>query len=59
VTYGLCQTASDAKNKVVSQFFQWVISDFGPKNAEALAYTPLLGSTATSASALAKKCGAS
>jgi phosphate transport system substrate-binding protein len=59
VTYGLCQTASDAKNKVVSQFFQWVISDFAPKNAEALAYTPLLGSTATNAMALAKKCGAS
>jgi ABC-type phosphate transport system substrate-binding protein len=59
VTYGLCQTASDAKNKVVSQFFQWVINDFAPKNAEALAYTPLLGSTRTSAMALAKKCGAS
>jgi ABC-type phosphate transport system substrate-binding protein len=59
VTYGLCQTASDAKNKVVSQFFQWVISDFAPKNAEALAYTPLLGTTSTSAMALAKKCGAS
>jgi phosphate transport system substrate-binding protein len=59
VTYGLCQTSSDAKNKVVSQFFQWIISDFGPKNAEALAYTPLLGSTATNATALAKKCGAS
>ncbi|MEY3582718.1 MAG: hypothetical protein RLZ02_1671 [Actinomycetota bacterium] len=59
VTYGLCQTASDAKNKVVSQFFQWIISDFAPKNAESLAYTPLLGSTATNAMALAKKCGAS
>ncbi len=59
VTYGLCQTASDAKNKVVSQFFQWVLNDFGPKNAEALAYTPLLGSTRTNAFALAKKCGAS
>jgi len=58
-TYGLCQTANDAKNKVVAQFFQWVISDFAPKNAEALAYTPLLGSTATNALALAKKCGAS
>ena len=59
VTYGLCQTASDAKNKVVSQFFQWVINDFAPKNAESLAYTPLLGSTRASAMALAKKCGAS
>jgi len=59
VTYGLCQTSSDAKNKVVSQFFQWIISDFAPKNAESLAYTPLLGSTATNAMALAKKCGAS
>ena len=58
-TYGLCQTASDAKNKVVAQFFQWVISDFAPKNAEALAYTPLLGATATNGLALAKKCGAS
>jgi len=58
-TYGLCQTANDAKNKVVAQFFQWVISDYAPKNAEALAYTPLLGSTATNSLALAKKCGAS
>ncbi|MBJ7398447.1 MAG: substrate-binding domain-containing protein, partial [Ilumatobacteraceae bacterium] len=59
VTYGLCQTASDAKNKVIAQFFQWIISDFGPKNAEALGYTPLLGATATNGLALAKKCGAS
>jgi ABC-type phosphate transport system substrate-binding protein len=59
VTYGLCQTASDAKNKVVSQFFQWVLNDFGPKNAEALAYTPILGGARTNAMALAKKCGAS
>jgi ABC-type phosphate transport system substrate-binding protein len=58
-TYGLCQTANDAKNKVVAQFFEWIITDFGPKNAEALAYTPLLGSTATNSLALARKCGAS
>ncbi len=59
VTYGLCQTASDAKNKVIAQFFQWIISDFGPKNAEALGYTPLLDTTATNGLALAMKCGAS
>ena len=58
-TYALCQTANDAKNKVIAQFFQWIITDFAPKNAEALAYTPLLGSTATNSLALAKKCGAS
>jgi phosphate transport system substrate-binding protein len=59
VTYGLCQTSSDAKNKVVAQFFQWLISDYAPKNAEALGYTPLLGDVATKATVLAKKCGAS
>ncbi|MCF8544244.1 MAG: substrate-binding domain-containing protein [Ilumatobacteraceae bacterium] len=58
-TYALCQTANDAKNKVIAQFFQWIITDFAPKNAEALAYTPLLGATATNSVALAKKCGAS
>lgn len=59
VTYGLCQTAADAKNKVIAQFFQWVISDFGPKNAEALGYTPVLGAVQTKGVELAKKCGAS
>lgn len=59
VTYGLCQTKSDAKNKVVSQLFQWLLTDYGPKNAEALGYTPLLGATAAKGVELAKKCGAS
>ena len=59
VTYGLCQTASDAKNKVVAQLFEWLIKDFGPKNAEALGYTPIVGAAATQGIALAKKCGAS
>ena len=58
VTYGLCQTSADAKNKAVSQFFQWLITDFGPKNAEALGYTPLLSATAAKGLELAKKCGA-
>ena len=59
VTYGLCQTASDAKNKVVAQLFEWLIKDFGPKNAEALGYTPIVGTVATKGVELAKKCGAS
>jgi ABC-type phosphate transport system substrate-binding protein len=54
----LCQTSADAKNKAVSQFFQWLITDFGPKNAEALGYTPLLSATAAKGLELAKKCGA-
>jgi ABC-type phosphate transport system substrate-binding protein len=58
VTYGLCQTSSDAKNKVVAQFFEWMLNDFGPKNAEALGYTPLLGESAAKGVTLAKKCGA-
>lgn len=58
VTYGLCQTSADAKNRAVSQFFQWVLTDFMPKNAEALGYTPLLGATAAKGLELAKKCGA-
>ncbi len=59
VTYGLCQTSADAKNKVTAQFFQWLLTDFGPKNAEALGYTPLLGTSAAKGVELAKKCGAS
>jgi hypothetical protein len=35
-----------------------MISDFGPKNAEALGYTPLLGASAAKGLELAKKCGA-
>lgn len=58
VTYGLCQTSADAKNRAVAQFFQWVLTDFMPKNAEALGYTPLLGATATKGLELAKRCGA-
>ncbi|MGA0794365.1 MAG: substrate-binding domain-containing protein [Ilumatobacteraceae bacterium] len=58
VTYGLCQTSADAKNKVVSQLFQWLITDFGPKNAEALGYTPILNAAAAKSLTLAKKCGA-
>jgi ABC-type phosphate transport system substrate-binding protein len=57
VTYGLCQTSNDAQNKVVAQFFEWVLNDFGPKNAEALGYTPLLGGFKDKAVPLAKKCG--
>jgi len=58
VTYGLGQTASDAKNKVVSEFFQWVLTTYAPANAEALGYTPLLGSFQQSGVTLAKKVGA-
>ena len=58
VTYGLGQTSSDAKNKVVAQFFEWVLTDYSPKNAEALGYTPLLGSMQSKGVALSKKVGA-
>ena len=58
VTYGLGQTAADAKNKVVAEFFQWVLTTYAPANAEALGYTPLLGSMQTKGVALAKKIGA-
>lgn len=58
VTYGLCQTSSDAKNKVVAQFFEWMIKDYGLKNAEALGYTPILGASAAKGIDLSKKCGA-
>lgn len=57
VTYGLCQQRNDAKNKVVAQFFEWLVSDFAPKNAEALGYTPLLGAFQQRSVALAKLCG--
>lgn len=58
VTYGLGQTASDAKNKVVAEFFEWVLTKYSPANAEALGYTPLLGSFQSKGVALAKKVGA-
>lgn len=58
VTYGLGQTESDAKNKVVSEFFQWVLTKYSPANAEALGYTPLLGRFQTKGVELAKKVGA-
>jgi hypothetical protein len=35
-----------------------MLNDFGPKNAEALGYTPLLGESAAKGVTLAKKCGA-
>jgi ABC-type phosphate transport system substrate-binding protein len=59
VTYGLGQTSNDAKNKVVAQFFEWVLTKYAPANAEALGYTPLLGSFQSKGVALAKKIGAS
>jgi hypothetical protein len=34
------------------------MTDVGPKNAEALGYTPLLSATAAKGLELAKKCGA-
>lgn len=58
VTYGLGQTSNDAKNKVVAQFFEWVLTTYAPANAEALGYTPLLGSMQSKGVALAKKVGA-
>lgn len=57
VTYGLCQQRNDAQNKVVAQFFEWLVSDYAPKNAEALGYTPLLGAFQQRSVALAKLCG--
>jgi len=57
VTYGLCQQRNDAQNKVVAQFFEWLVADFAPKNAEALGYTPLLGAFQQRSVALAKLCG--
>lgn len=58
VTYGLGQTSADAKNKVVAEFFEWVLTKYSPANAEALGYTPLLGSFQEKGVALAKKVGA-
>jgi len=58
VTYGLGQTSADAKNKVVAEFFEWVLTKYSPANAEALGYTPLLGSMQAKGVALAKKVGA-
>lgn len=58
VTYGLGQTSSDAKNKVVAEFFEWVLTKYSPANAEALGYTPLLGSFQSKGVVLAKKIGA-
>jgi ABC-type phosphate transport system substrate-binding protein len=57
MTYGLCQTSNDAQNKVVAQFFEWVLNDYGPKNAEALGYTALGTTSKNKALPLAKKCG--
>jgi len=59
VTYMLCQTTRDAQNVVIGDFAKWLLNDFGPRSAEALGYTPLLGKFQTSALALAGKCGAS
>lgn len=58
VTYMLCQTAVDAQNQTVGRFLEWVLTDYGPKNAEALGYTPLLGAFRDKAVPLAKRCGA-
>lgn len=58
VTYGLGQKSSDAKNKVVAEFFEWVLTKYSPANAEALGYTPLLGSFQSKGVVLAKKIGA-
>ena len=58
VTYGLGQTSADAKNKVVAEFFEWVLTKYSPANAEALGYTPLLGAFQSKGVALAKKVGA-
>lgn len=44
---------------VIGEFVQWMISEYGPKNAEALGYTPVLGKFQQTALTLAKKCGAS
>jgi hypothetical protein len=42
----------------VSEFFQWVLTKYSPANAEALGYTPLLGTFQTKGVELAKKVGA-
>lgn len=57
VSYMLCQTSRDAQNVVISDFVQWLLGDYAPKNAEALGYTPLLGKFQAQAIVLAKKCG--
>jgi ABC-type phosphate transport system substrate-binding protein len=58
ITYMLCQTSRDAQNVVIGEFVQWMISEYGPKNAEALGYTPVLGKFQQTALTLAKRCGA-
>ena len=57
ITYLLCQTTRDPQNVVIGEFAQWLISEYGPKNAEALGYTPVLGKFQTQALTLAKRCG--
>lgn len=59
ITYMLCQTTRDSQNVVIGEFVQWMINEYGPKNAEALGYTPVLGKFQSTALTLAKKCGAS
>lgn len=54
-TYGLGKTAKSAKNAVVSDFFTWILTTYGPANAEALGYAPLTGAIKTAAEAQAKK----
>ena len=54
VTYALAKTAKSSKNDVVRDFLTWILSTYGPANAEALNYAPLSGEIQTKALALAK-----
>ena len=55
VTYALGKTAKSAKGAIVSEFFTWVLSTYGPANADALGYAPLTGTMQTAGLAQAKK----